>query len=65
MRETTGDKELALVVLTQLHHHMLAKRRTRLADIHSHIEHLTLDHPYQLRLRSSTFLIVQTTQDTK
>ena len=64
MGKATGNKELTLVLVTQLHHDVLAKRRTRLADIDSHVEHLALDDTYQLCLRTGTFLIVQASQDT-
>ena len=50
MGKATGNKELTLVLVAQLHHDVLAKRRTRLADIDSHVEHLALDDTYQLCL---------------
>ena len=65
MCEPARDEKLALVLLAQLHHHVLAERRTRLADVHSHIEHLSLDHTHKLRLRGVALLIVQTTQHTE
>ena len=63
MCKSTGDKELALIVFAEFHHHVFAKGRTGFADIHSHIEHTPFDHPYELGLGKGPFLVVQTTKN--
>ena len=63
MCKSTGDKELALIVFAEFHHHVFAKGRTGFADIHSHIEHTPFDYPYEFGLGKGPFLVVQTTKN--
>lgn len=49
--ETSGDEELPVIVLRQLHCHMLAIGWRALADVDRHIEHRALHAAHQLRLR--------------
>ena len=60
--EASGDEELAVVVFGQLNRHVLAEGGGAFADVYRHIEHGTLDHPYQLALRIRRFLEVQAAQ---
>ena len=62
MCKTTGNKELAFILTTQFHHHMLAKSRRTLTDIHRHIQDAALDNTHQFCLRVVPFLIMQSTQ---
>ena len=60
--EAPGYEELAMVVLCQLHGDMLPEGGGTLADVHRHVEHGTLDHPYQLALRVRRLLEMQSAQ---
>ena len=61
--ETVGepfrDEELPVVVLRQLHGHVLPVSRRTFPDVHGHVEHLALDAPHQLGLRERRPLEVQ------
>ena len=61
MRKTLRDEELPVIVLRQLHGHMLPVRRAALADIHSHIQYRSFHAAHQLALRVRWPLEVQAT----
>ena len=46
MGETTWHKELPLVLLTELHHHMMAKGGRGVTQINRHIDHPSLDNTH-------------------
>lgn len=62
MGKATGDEELAVVLGTELHGHMLAEGGGTLADIHRYVEDPALDTAHELALAMRGALIVQTTQ---
>ena len=59
VRETLRDEELPVVVLRQLHGHMLPVRGAALTDVHRHIQYRTLHAAYQLTLGIRRSLEVQ------
>ena len=62
MGHSTGDKQLALVLLAQLYGHILAEGGRTLADVDSHIDDGALDDTHQLGLRELSFLIMKATE---
>ena len=59
MSEALRDEELPVIVLRQLHGHVLPVRGATLADIHRHVQYRTLHTPHQLALRVRRSLEVQ------
>ena len=59
VRKALRNEELPVVVLRQLHGHMLPVRRASLADIHSHIQYRSFHAAHQLALRIWRSLEVQ------
>ena len=57
--EALRDEELAVVVLRQLHGHVLAVGRASLADVHRHVEHRAAHAAHQLALGVGRTLEVQ------
>ena len=64
MGKTTGNEELAVIVLTELYSHMLTIGGRPLADVDSNIKHPALDTTHNLALRIGGTLKVETTNDT-
>ena len=48
MCKATRYEELPMVLRSQFHRHMLAKRRTSMPDIDRHVQHTALHHPHEL-----------------
>ena len=59
MGKTLRDEELAMIILSQLHSHMLAVGRRALANIHGYIQYPTLHTSHQLALGEWRALEVQ------
>ena len=57
--ETFRDEELPVIILRQLHGHVLAVGRRAIPDVHGHVQHLAPNAPHQLGLRERRPLEVQ------
>ena len=64
MGKTTGNEELAVVVLAKLYGNMLTIGGRSLTDVDSDIKYLALDATHNLALRIGRTLVVETTNDT-
>ena len=61
MRETLRYEELTVIILRQLHSHVLPVSRRTLTNINRHVKHTPLNATHQLRLRERRTLEMQTT----
>ena len=59
MGEAAGNEELAVVLCTEFHGHMLPESGGAVADINRHIEHTALHTTHQLALAMRGTLVVQ------
>ena len=59
MGKAAGDEELEMVLSRQLHSHMTAVSRGTWAQVDSHIQHPSADHPHQLGLGMLPLLEMQ------
>ena len=57
--ETPRDEELPVVVLGELHGHVLSVGRRASPDVHRHVQHGALYHAYQFCLREGRLLEMQ------
>lgn len=64
MSKTTGNKELAVILITKFYRNMLAEGGGPLANIYSDIEHPALYTAYQLALAIRLALVMQASQHT-
>ncbi len=63
--KASGNEELALVVLAQLHLDVPTEGGAATPEVDSHIEHTAGDNPHKFRLTGGTSLIMQATQHAK
>ena len=57
--KTSGNEQLPMVVVRQLHCHMLSESRRALSDIHYDIKYLSVGTPHQLALCIRHLLVMQ------